>query len=124
MLKIYLAAPYSSPDPAIRHQRAALASQAAAHLMLKGHCVFSPITHGHFVADWLPAETALDHEFWMGQCLPMLADCDLLVVLTLPDWHLSRGIQRERRFAEDLNLPELFMPGQPSLHHTFEVSNV
>ena len=107
---IYLAAPYSDPSPEVRSARVELASRAAAYLMEQGFVVFSPITHGHYVADHLPDACRLDHEFWMKQCLPFLDRSHGLIVLPLPGWESSRGVQAERRRAEDLNIPELFMP--------------
>ena len=54
MAKIYLACPYTHPDEVTRNTRVELASIIAAKLMCEGHVVFSPITHGHYVADHLP----------------------------------------------------------------------
>ena len=110
MTILYLAAPYSDPSPEVRNARVELASRAAACLMHHGYTVFSPITHGHYVADHLPDECRLDHEFWMKQCLPFLDRSHGLVILPLPGWGQSRGLRVERRRAEDLNIPELFMP--------------
>ena len=108
--KIYLACPYSAPEFSLRELRARIASRVAAFFMSRGHVVFSPITHGHYVADHLPDECRLDHEFWMKQCLPFLDRSHGLVILPLPGWGQSRGLRVERRRAEDLNIPELFMP--------------
>ena len=109
MAKIYLAAPYSDPDPAVRKARVDAATRIAAFLMSKGHVVFSPITHGHAVARHLDlANVKHDHAFWMGQCLPLLGGCALLVIVPLPGWENSRGIATEREYASDCNMPELF----------------
>lgn len=114
MAKIYLAAPYSDPAPAVRKARVDATTRIAAFLMSKGHVVFSPITHGHAVAPQLDfAKIKHDHDFWMKQCLPMLGCCDLLVIVPLPGWEKSRGIADERRYASDCNMPELFWSTYP-----------
>ena len=105
---IYLAAPYSHPEPEVRAARVKEATRVAAFLMTKGNTVFSPITHGHAVAEFFPAGLALDHEFWMRQCRPMLELADALLILPLEGWHRSRGVMAERAWAEELQLPEFF----------------
>lgn len=105
MKKIYLACPYTSPDPLTRRDRVELASLVAARLMEAGHVVFSPITHGHAVADHLSPGKISDHWFWMQQCLPMLEACDELMVLPLAGWRESRGVTEERAFALAHNIP-------------------
>lgn len=105
MAKIYLAAPYSDHDAAVREARVEAASRVAALLMAQGHVVFSPITHGHSVAKYLEERYLLCHDFWMAQCLPMLESCDWLVVLPLHGWHLSRGLRREQQHAEWHSIP-------------------
>ena len=107
---IYLGSPYTDPSPEIRAARAEMASRAAAYLMQQGFAVFSPITHGHAIAEHLPSELLHSHEFWMAQCLPFLDRSHALVILPFPGWGRSRGLAFERRRAEDLNIPELFMP--------------
>ena len=58
---IYLASPYSHPDPAVRERRFRAACSAAAFLLQAGHAVFSPIAHGHVLAEHgLPT----DWSFW------------------------------------------------------------
>ncbi len=47
---IYLASPYSHPDPAVREQRFRAACRAAAELIRAGHVVISPVVHGHPMA--------------------------------------------------------------------------
>lgn len=99
MAKIYLACPYTHPDEVARNTRVEFASIIAAKLMCEGHVVFSPITHGHHIADHLPPAKLHSHEFWMTQCLPMLEDCDWMMVVPLHGWRESRGVAEELGFA-------------------------
>lgn len=102
---VYLGCPYTSPELSVRQERAELASLAAARCMQNGYVVFSPITHGHQVADHLPASVAGNHRFWMQQCLPLLRVCDALVILPLDGWRDSRGLFEEICCAEAAMIP-------------------
>ena len=103
---IYLAAPYTDPDPEVSALRAEQAAYAAAMLMSRyDFVVFSPITHGHAVVDHLPLEKAISHDFWMEQCIPVLDRCDELHILRLPGWERSRGVKYEWDFAVRVHKP-------------------
>jgi hypothetical protein len=105
----YLAAPYSHEDPDVVERRECSTAAAAAKLMLDGHVVFSPISHSHRLADYLPSEKRFDHEFWMVQDLRILESCGLLVVLCLDGWHVSNGVAREIDHARMLGIPIVYM---------------
>lgn len=92
---IYLAAPYTHPDPDIRAQRAHTITRIAAGLATQGHTVFSPITHGAGLQQHLPPYIELDHEFWMQQCLPLVRACTRILIIPLDGWTDSAGIKRE-----------------------------
>jgi nucleoside 2-deoxyribosyltransferase len=96
---IYLASPYSDPDPAVREQRFQAACWAAAALLRAGHIVFSPIVHCHVLVEHgLPTDWA----FWQHADREHLKRCDEVVVLMLDGWEESAGVQAEIRTAQDL----------------------
>lgn len=105
MQVLYLACPYTSDSPFIRHLRQDHASRAAAELMDRGFVVFSPITHGHQVVKHLSKEHPHDHDFWMGQCIPILARCDAVVILPMNGWESSRGLRDEVKAAQARGIP-------------------
>lgn len=75
----YLCIPYSfAPELSF-----AIANEVAAELMLQGKVVFSPVSHSHHIADYLPKEHRTSHEFWMKQDLPVLRKCDELLVVVI-----------------------------------------
>ena len=47
----------------------------------------------------------MDHDFWMGQDLPLVPHAKELVVLMLPGWEASKGVAREREAARAANIP-------------------
>ena len=100
--KVYVGCPYTSKDPKEVEDRVRCATKLAAYMMSKGHVVFSPLTHSHTIADFLPPEDRFSQEFWMGQDLPMLEECDVLLVLRLPGWEESRGLRTEMQEAQRL----------------------
>lgn len=103
---IYLASPYSHPDPWVRELRFVAASRAAAELIRQGQVVFSPIVHSHPIARWgLP----LDWGFWERFDRKFLEVCDAVVVLMLPEWEDSQGVQAEIAAARALGKPVTFL---------------
>lgn len=102
--RIYLAAPYSHPEHAIRARRYLYATQAANQLMRRGLLVYSPLTHGHTLA----ALGGLGSDFaaWREHCLSFIRHwAQELYVLTLPGWRDSIGVTAEIAEAESLGLP-------------------
>lgn len=99
---MYLAAPYSHSDPAVRERRFQTVSHVAADLVRAGHRVFSPISHSHPIAvHGLPGDWA----FWEPFDRRMLRTCDELVVLMLDGWRESKGVQAEIDLAIEMDLP-------------------
>lgn len=99
---IYLASPYSDPDPGVREARFRAACAEAARLMAAGELVYSPIAHSHCIAaHGLPG----DWTFWQEHSLAMLRRCDELAVLALDGWQESVGVARELEAALAMRLP-------------------
>lgn len=116
---VYLASPYSYPDPAVREGRFQAACRAAARLIKAGRIVFAPVVHSHPIAQYgLPT----DWPDWETQDRAHLARCDELVVLLLDGWQESRGVQAEIRIAGELGKPVRYLAtedatGSPTLAH-------
>ena len=102
---IYLASPYTSNNQYNHHVRYHHSCMAAAKLMQQGHIVFSPITHSHGIARFIPDH---NHDFWMFQDLPFLDFADKIIVLTLPGWKESKGVKKEIEYARDKGIPVEF----------------
>jgi nucleoside 2-deoxyribosyltransferase len=101
--RIYLASPYSHPDPNIMKLRVDFAAQAAAYLLVTTNAVvYSPIVHSHYVAEYL--DNHLDHTFWLAQDRSHIATCDELVVYQLNGWDKSIGVSWEIGLANGLGI--------------------
>lgn len=92
-LLAYLASPYSHASGKVRNQRFEDACMAAAVLMSQGTLVFSPIAHTHPIAEYGDLET--HWEFWSRYDHAMMDRCDRMIVLKLPGWKESKGVQAE-----------------------------
>ena len=99
---IYLASPYTHPDPRVREARYDAACRATVEFVRAGHAVFSPIVYSHPLVKYgLPT----DWSFWMSFDLDHLRRCEELVVLTIDGWQESQGVQAELDLARTLTLP-------------------
>lgn len=105
--KIYLACPYSDPDPAVRETRFQAVNRIAARLIREEHIVFSPISMTHPIA--LNGELPGTWEFWEAQDISFIEWCDLLVVAMLPGWEQSVGIKGEMKRAAEFEKPVVFI---------------
>ena len=98
----YLASNYSDPDSAVRQYRFEQASKAMAELMTEGHLVYSPIamTHHAAVNHGLP----YDFHYWERHCIAFLSISSRMVVLQLPGWEESVGVNYEIEWMLDRGL--------------------
>jgi hypothetical protein len=103
---IYLATPYSHPDPAVREQRFQTVNREAARLMGLGMQVFSPISHSHPIAQ--AGSLPTDWAFWEEYDRTMLQACSTLVVLRAQGWQESSGVKAEMEIAKELRIPIMF----------------
>jgi hypothetical protein len=100
---IYLATPYTHPDPAMQQRRFELVTAAAAFLCEQGHAVYSPITHGHPIGDAASEEIHLD--VWKVCERLIMPVCSQLAVLLTWGWEESKGVNREMKLATENDKP-------------------
>jgi hypothetical protein len=100
LTKVYLAIPYSHPNPEVREIRFRIANEVAGRLMLEGYVVFSPISHSHPIEETCGING--DYTFWLLQDKHFIDWCDKLIVVTIYGWKKSIGVTEEIRYAESI----------------------
>lgn len=93
-IDIYVAAPYSYFDPAVRLFRFEQVTKYASLLVAQGHIIYSPITHSHPMFQMNPFLVG-DWSFWKKFDEAYIQMCASLHVLMLSGWELSIGVQAE-----------------------------
>lgn len=105
---IYLASPYSHPDPAVRRWRYDKVCALTADLLQAGRHVFSPIVYSHSLAERFSLPGSWD--FWQRVDLEFIDRCDEVLVYQLPGWEESVGVQAEIAYAKEQGKPVCFLP--------------
>mgnify|MGYP001599269435 CR=1 FL=1 len=100
---IYLASPYSHPDPKIKERRFQDVCRYAAAMFRNGIHVFSPIAHTHPISVYGLWEWKWEQ--WKEYDLEFIAMCSEMWVLMLPGWEESVGVAAEIKIAKGLGKP-------------------
>jgi Domain of unknown function (DUF1937) len=93
---IYLATPYSDPDPEVKNQRWHQAMWAMSVLAQHKIPCYCPIAAWHPVA--LEFNLPGDHEFWWVQDKEFMNACRAGWFIMFPGWESSRGMKAEREY--------------------------
>lgn len=107
---IYIASPYSHPDPEIREKRFRQVEHYTAEQTRRGRCVFSPIVHGHAMA--IRHDLPQDLEFWMRVDEQFIQASEGIIVLCLTGWKESHGVQQEIAYAQTIGKWVMYEPGE------------
>ena len=100
MKKIYLASPYSDDDPEVERKRFESVCKIAASLISEGCLVFCPIAHSHPIH--IHGDMRTDSGYWAKLNESWLDWCDELWIANMPNWHQSKGIRREMKYAKKI----------------------
>jgi hypothetical protein len=107
---IYLAAPYSDPDPEVVKDRMERFYATHAMLLARGDVTVSPLLNHQVVGrhtikgDWA---------FWRRYSETLLARCDEMWVVTLPGHETSPGVLGEIDFARSRAIPVIYIDEAP-----------
>lgn len=103
MSYIYLASPYSDPDPAVRQERyEAVCAHTIYLLTIKKVIVFSPIVYTHEIVKKF--DMPFEAKDWKHYNESMLRCASSLEILLLRGWPYSKGIKAECAFAEEAKI--------------------
>ena len=104
---VYLASPYSHPDPAVKEQRYRDALKVLADLTKSGVVAYSPIVHSHPMAR--DHDLAGDWKFWDRIDRVFLSRCSKMIVAKLEGWDVSIGVHAEIIMAQEFGIPVEYM---------------
>lgn len=107
---IYIASPYSHRSADVREQRFLAAERYTAAQTLNGRCVFSPIVHGHAMAQRHALPQELD--FWLRVDEQFIQASEGVIVLCLDGWKESHGVQHEIAYAKMIGKWVISEPGE------------
>lgn len=99
----YLASPYTLYETGLADANRE-ACEASARLLRLGVPLFSPVAHAHAIAQ-TGLVNPVDHDFWMWLDGAFMEKAYGLIVMKLPGWTQSAGVQEEIRWFEDKNRP-------------------
>lgn len=101
---IYVASPYSHPDPAVMQQRFEIACDFTARGIRRGFHMISPITYGHPIKTrhGLPDDPMI----WMPLDIAILRRSEVMYIVCMPGWEESTGVTLERKIADTLQIPQ------------------
>ena len=107
---VYLACPYTDPDPKVRRLRFEAATNAAATLIRRGEIVYSPITMTHPIDVVLAGESnTLGSDYWVSFDEAFMEMCAEIVVLQVAGWERSGGVSREIEYFRAAGKPIRYM---------------
>lgn len=101
---IYVASPYSHPDPEVRESRFQFVLRVCAVCVELGIPTYSPIVHFHPIDKVLNPTTSRSSDFWIPFWKPMLLNSSLLLILPFNGYNESVGIKEERKVADSANI--------------------
>jgi hypothetical protein len=111
---IYLACPYTDPDPAVRKARFDVATAVAADFIRAGRIVYSPITMTHPIDMVLAgASNTLGSDYWVAFDEAFMDMCSEIVVIRLDGWQKSSGVTREIAYFQERNKSIRYMDPPP-----------
>lgn len=113
---IYVASPYSSPEPTVRDQRFRLARKYVAHLLGKKIPAFSPIAYCHDISQLYNLPT--DAGYWHHVNEQFLRVSESMHVLCIPGWENSVGVQYEIGFMTARDRPITYIELAEYIHTT------
>lgn len=100
---IYLASPYSGNRSQMHLRYVKAVEYCAKIISTSGSYIFSPIVHWHPAAQNFNLPT--DAKFWEDYNHHILSKCEKMIVLKLPGWQESLGVQAEIKFATEHSIP-------------------
>lgn len=107
--RLYLATPYTSTERTLMETRYEISLFATAVLIEFGFEVYSPIVYTHTIAHKYKIKPN-DSDFWVELDEGYIKHWATgIVIVQLPGYIESTGVERERRLAEELNIQTIYL---------------
>lgn len=97
---IYVASPYSDPDPYVREDRYLTVMGYTADLIRRKVAAFSPIVYSHDMA--IRHNFPKDYMFWQRFNTAMLLSAEAVHILCMDGWKDSKGIDVEIELCKEI----------------------
>jgi hypothetical protein len=104
---VYLSAPYSSIQDKCTLMNAIMKASGEYMVQHPGEFVVTPLAN-HFSLEHVP-DLGTDWEFWKDYSTALMEKCGKVIVLTIPGWGRSTGVDAEINLATDLGIPVDFL---------------
>lgn len=115
---IYIVSPYTANSAATRRKRLNASVEYAASAMREGVVAFSPLAHGHMIAEyWRKQGTPVgtDYSAWRQHCEAMIDLCSSVHVLKVPGWKKSKGVAAEIEYAQSIGKEIVYIDPTPQV---------
>lgn len=120
---VYLATPYSHPDPAVVRSRLEAVHRLAALIELRGVLHVTSGIYNHLLLPH-PPNTPTDYEFWGSFSITLLKRCDWMVVFMQPGWRESVGVRDEISFAQHQGMWITYLPSNSHLAERIDYEGI
>lgn len=107
----YLGLPYTDDDPLMKDWRAEVSNIIAAELTKQGRIIFAPISAWHHIAKKYKLPGTF--EYWLRLDEEFIKVSKKLLIITLPGWKESKGVNEEIKLAKKYNIPIEYIDPEP-----------
>ena len=109
----YLGLPYSDDDPLMEDWRAEVSNVIAVDLTIQGRIIFAPISAWHHLARKYKLPGTF--EYWLKLDEEFIKASKKLLIITLPGWKESKGVNGEIRLAKKYGVLIEYIDPEPYL---------
>jgi hypothetical protein len=107
----YLGLPYTDENSLLKDWRALVSDKVASDLTTQGRIIFAPISAWHHIAK--KYELPGTFEYWLELDEEFIKISKRLLIITLPGWKESKGVNGEIELAHKYNIPIEYIDSKP-----------
>jgi hypothetical protein len=107
----YLGLPYTDENSLLKDWRALVSDKVASDLTTQGRIIFAPISAWHHIAK--KYELPGTFEYWLELDEEFIKISKRLLIITLPGWKESKGVNGEIELAHKYNIPIEYIDPKP-----------